>query len=437
MIVTILFFIRETLKSFLRSKVFIWPFLKELEDISKMNQKEIQELEDVRFVKLFKIAYNRSSFYRELYKNYNIKESDITGLNDRHKLPHINKEQVRNNSDKILTQSKIGLVKSKTSGTTGTPLSLYFSLNFLLRDFAYIYYYRKKLGCQGVKTVSLRGSLGRDRLKQFVFTNKTLYLSSYNIRKDTCEIYFQLIKKYKPKVIEGYPSSIYNLALLFKEKSYNLSIPIVFTSSETLFPHQKVLIENIFESRVFDVYGNSERTISLRQDPFNGSYFAPAGYCSLDKTEEGLFTTNLNNIVFPLIRYKIDDDIEVDESLNVCNQFFPSSPSLPKVKSIIGRVEDVIIGKDGTLYGRLDFILKGINNVKIAQIVQRKKGELNLHIVPDVNYSKKEEQGILKNIAFRFGVDNMECKIIKVNSSDIIYSKSNKFKFVISLTDTK
>ncbi len=62
----------------------------------------------------------------------------------------------------------------------------------------------------------LRGNLGKKDTMMYVHISNTLYLSSYNINEQTVWAYYKGIEKRSPRAIEGYPSSLYNLALLLK-----------------------------------------------------------------------------------------------------------------------------------------------------------------------------------------------------------------------------
>ena len=68
---------------------------------------------------------------------------------------------------------------------------------------------------------------------------------------------------FRPIAIEGYPSSLYSLALFLKDAELELNIPITFTSSETLLDYQRDLIEERLGTEIHDRYGMTERTIFL------------------------------------------------------------------------------------------------------------------------------------------------------------------------------
>ena len=52
------------------------------------------------------------------------------------------------------------------------------------------------------------------------------------------------------------------------ENNYKLCIPLAFTSSESIYSFQKSLIRESFGCKLYDWYGNAERSIAL-QEEFN------------------------------------------------------------------------------------------------------------------------------------------------------------------------
>ena len=51
----------------------------------------------------------------------------------------------------------------------------------------------------------------------------------------------------------------------FRSLGKSVTIPLIFTSSETLYPHQRTKIEQTFGGKVADWYGNAERNVALQQ----------------------------------------------------------------------------------------------------------------------------------------------------------------------------
>ena len=160
---------------------------------------------------------------------------DKESIDDIKKLPIITKEQVKQHADDMVVCPRWKLLKNHTSGTTGTPLMVYEDWPSIWREQAYLYCFRKRCGYTfGQPIVSLRGNLGKTDSYLKVHLSNALYLSSYNINEKTTELYHQKIQAHNPVAIEGYPSSLFRLASLFRDKGIELNIPVTFTSSETL-----------------------------------------------------------------------------------------------------------------------------------------------------------------------------------------------------------
>jgi phenylacetate-CoA ligase len=421
-------YISETIKYTLRSPLLIFPMVRRIEHLYGLSEEELYQHNERRFLEIFRKAITRSEFYGSLYQKNAITIHDVTSIKDISKLPVIDKKMINEVPKRLLTVPVFGVWKAHTSGTTGAPLTVYEDYFSVLREQAYGYVFRKRRGFRdGEKLVSLRGHLGRDLLKLFVHISNTLYLSSYHINEKTIEIYYREIIAFNPTAIQGYPSSLYNLCLLFKEMNMKLSIPLCFTSSETLFDFQKKLIKEILNTEIYDYYGNTERTISLGECIDHNGYFSQPGYSINEFKNDCIITTSLINASFPLIRYKVDDIV----SLNSAPHRHHSE--LCVVYSIDGRVEDSIIAKDGSLIGRLDFLFKGVENIQLAQVIQKEKGKITINIVPERIFPESERKKLLANIDQRIGLDNIDVNIFLIDDSKIMYTKRNKFRQIISL----
>ena len=416
-------YLKETVKYLLRCRPLIAPYIREIEYMYGMSKEELQQRNEKVFLRIFRRAYNDSVFYHKLYTGAGIKIDDIKTLDGIKKLPVITKDMVRKHADEMTVVPKWRLIANHTSGTTGTPLTVYEDWPSIWREQAYFYCYRKRCGfTYGQPLVSLRGNLDRNDIYLNVHISNTLYLSSYNINADNVKTYYDKITSHKPVAIEGYPSSLYTLGLLLKDKGLKLHIPLTFTSSENLLDYQRKLIENQFDSQVYDHFGTTERTIRLSECIDHGGYYEDPGYSINEYVEDGEITTSLINESFPMIRYKGNDIMELNENgVDKCI-----------VKKIQGRDEDFVICKDGTKLKRLDFIMKEASNVKATQLIQDAIGEIKILIVPESNFTEKDQDKILSAFWNRVGKDNMDVEVVKTSMEDLVYSKRGKFKYIIN-----
>lgn len=420
-------YIKESIKYILRSKVCIRKYINEVERLYEMSPEELRARNERCFLKLFNKAYDNSPFYQKLYSDAGIKKEDIKSLEDIKKLPIITKDMIKAHAEEIRIAPKWKLIKNHTSGTTGTPLMVYEDWPSIWREQAYFYCYRKRCGyTYGQPIVSLRGNLEKKDLYMKVHISNTLYLSSYNINPQTTELYYNQIVKHNPVAIEGYPSSLYSLALMMRDKGLQLHIPVAFTSSESLLDYQRELIEKQFDTQIYDHYGTTERTIRLSESFNHNGYFEDPGYSINEYTEDGEITTSLINYSFPLIRYKGNDVIELMEATEENPQVI--------VKKIQGRKSSYLIGKDGTEYSGalLTRVFKDISTIDNAQFVQEKKGEVKLNYVPGNGFAKEDEQKLKNAVIEQLGESNFEFHFNVISSSDIIYTSRGKFNYIVN-----
>lgn len=420
-------YIKETLKYILRSKLFIQKYVDEIDALYGMTPDELKSRNEKRFLDLFRKAYDKSPFYHRLYSEAGIGKEDIQCLEDIKKLPVITKDMVKAHAEEIRIAPKWKLIKNHTSGTTGTPLMVYEDWPSIWREQAYFYCYRKRCGyTYGQPIVSLRGNLEKKDIYLKVHISNTLYLSSYNINPQTAETYYQQIARHKPVAIEGYPSSLYSLALMLRDKGLQLHIPVAFTSSETLLDYQRDLIEKQFDTQIFDHYGTTERTIRLSETLNHKGYYEDPGYSINEYTEDGEITTSLINFSFPLIRYKGNDVMELMEATEGNQQVI--------VKKVQGRKSTCLIGKDGTEYSGalLTRVFKDISTIDNAQFVQKKKGHVLLNYVPGKDFTEQDRENLRNAVVEQLGENNFTFDFRAIMPQEIIYSERGKFNYIVN-----
>ncbi|SFN46564.1 phenylacetate-CoA ligase [Bizionia echini] len=364
-----------------------------------------------------------NTFYKKFYDKHGVNLNQIQNLNDIVRLPILNKDLVKTNINDIKQGRKILVLKGHTSGTTGSPLVIYRDFNAIIKENAYVWWYRMQNGLLPKdKKISIRGDLNRETMFYHDKCFNTLYISSYALNKRNFKTLYSKITQFKPKAFIGYPSSLFSLALLFEDNNISLDVPLSFTSSEKLLPYQETKIGCVFGTTIYDWYGNAERTIALYKD--NSKYYEPILYSINNYNDKNVLTTSLINTYFPLINYEVNDDIETQ------NKYSIQKKSII-IDSIGGRQEDIIILKDGSRIGRLDVVFKGVKNIKMAQIVQKNNYSIEVNIVKDNSYTDKDEQELLNNLKQKLGLDT-QLNINSISKDDLIYSKSGKFSLVIS-----
>ncbi len=424
-------YIKESLKYLLRSSFFINKYVEEIDALYEMTPMELKMRNEKRFLEIFNKVFTSSAYYRNLCKSVGVTSiDDIKHIEDIVKLPILTKDMLKKHGKELLTCKEKGLIKNHTSGTTGTPLTVYQDWKSVWKEQAYFVCYRKRCGYNyGEPMVSLRGNLTRDEISMKIHVSNTLFLSSYNINSKTAETYHRLIERHHPKAIEGYPSSLYSLALVLKDKGLECHIPVAFTSSETLFDYQRKLIEKIFHTQVYDHYGTTERTIRLEESFDHNGYFEDPGYGIEEYYDDHIISTSLINDIFPLIRYKTDDRIVLKEGINKSSQGFIDNAG--GIERVVGRTDDILVCKDDSMVTRVDFIEEG-EHIKACQWIQNEKGKLEIRIVPDEGFTNKDVDFVIEETLKRCGHGNMDITTKVCSMDEMIFSKRGKFKLIVN-----
>ena len=423
-------------------------FRKSLEQFEKMqfySDREIAEYQNEQLSSLIEHCYRNVPYYRQVMEDRKLTPADIRTTENLHKLPVLTKDDIRRHSHDLRAQN-IGpskLAAGYTSGSTASPLELFYdnrvrmmknvvdwrqkrSAGLDLGDRLAIFWGRILVPAEAVKPPFWRSNW---------VLNHQLF-SSYHLSTDNIDSYLDQLEKSQTKALEGYPSTIYILARSLLSRSRKLPMKAVFTSSETLFPHQREAIEEAFESKVFDFYGLAERTAFATECPSHeGLHFnMDFGITEiLDKNLDPvsppaigkIVATGLHNYGMPLIRYDTGDVTGLQDRKCSCGRSFPL------MQGVTSRAEDIITTSDGRYlsFASLSLPFKQMKNLVEAQIIQEDVQHLRIKLVKKTGYSESDGQYLKEEFRKRIG---MKTQIDLEYVDSIPRTKSGKFRFVIS-----
>lgn len=381
--------IKDSIAYYTRHNFLLYRKIELLNALDKKDADELRMLEEKEAMKMIRFAAEMSPFYSKRYAKI-----DLNGPFEEvyPQLPLITKGDVRSNQTTIITDPVGMIKKAHTSGTSGSPLAIYRSPASMLKENAFVWQYRMSKGVKpGDRVISMRGVLNNKSLDYYNKAENTLYLSSYLLSKANIRKYYNLIKNFKPKAIFAFPSSLFTLSNLLEEAHLHVKVPLLFTSSESLYLFQREKIEHVLHARIFDLYGTAERTAML-QECEHGNYHKPPKYSLMDFKEKGVVTTGFINRVFPLIKYQIEDSFRLMNEECACGRG-------AGIASIEGRVDDAVKLQDGTRIGRLGVAFQGIPNLRFAQIIQEHEDAINVNVVTNNSFGKSDEQLLEKSYA--------------------------------------
>lgn len=357
--------------------------------------------------------------------------------------PILEKDSLRNNPRAFLAETcdHRRMFHLNTSGTTGTPLSLWRSRE--TNKAWYALFEARWRRWYGVTRNDRWGILGgqlitpiSQRHPPFWIWNPSLnqlYLSSYHLSPDFIPYYLDALQRYRVKYLYGYTSSLNALAQgVLRLGRADLKFSVTVTNAEPIFDYQRKTIEEAFHCPVRETYGLAEIVASASECEKNRLHLWPeVGWIEIvncDKPVESgivcdIVCTGLLNADMPLIRYRIGDrgSLLKNETLCGCGR------TLPSLSSIEGRRDDILISSDGRLVGRLDPIFKAKMPIYEAQIIQETLNRIRVRYVPIHSFSAKDADAIIERLHDRMG----KVEVIMEQVSEIPRGANGKFHAVV------
>ena len=163
-----------------------------------------------------------------------------------------------------------------TSGTTGTPLTLWQSRETVRQWYAlFEARWRRWYGLSRNDRWAILGGQLITPFEQkeppFWIWNaafRQLYLSAYHVAPRNSAAYVEALKKHRVKYLWTYSSSAHALAQFMLDQ--NLRPPelkAVIVNAEPLYQHQREMIAKAFQCQVFETYGMSEMVCAASEKP--------------------------------------------------------------------------------------------------------------------------------------------------------------------------
>ena len=408
-------------------------------NIQYKNVDSIEIYRQEKFKKLIYHARNNVPYYKD-------KLDDIELINDISKVGFLTKGKIKKNNNqlKAININPKRFLANSTSGSSGESLNFYSdnenfchnAVNFRGDSWAGLKYGEKSLHFWGAeRDIEKNKSLYKKIKHKYIVKNKML--STYHMSEEDMKNYINIYNKYKPSVIVSYPTPLYHIADFIKKNNIEVFQPKgIIASSETLFPFQRELIEKIFGAKIFNRYGSREfghiaaecknhNGLHINTDRFILEIIDANGKVCKPGVLGEIVITDLDNYVFPFIRYKIGDLGILSDKKCLCGI------NLPLLEKVEGRVFDLIVGLNGnTVAGTFFTLLRNkINGWKKFQVIQEKIDQIDF-ILEDNDEIDKNIQIILSNIIKEKLGDKMEVNLKIVDK--IPLTKTGKFRWVIS-----
>jgi len=421
-------------------------YLKEFIKREKYTYQEWRDYQTIELRKLLQHAFLTVPYYNEKYKKIGFNKSKFQKfeIEDLAKLPYLEKEDLRKyGKTTLLSKKRPKGVFISSSGSTGTPTSIFYSNDFY-QKVAALYEARVRIWA-GVSKEMRRGMIGGKKIirdaqskppfYRFNIAENQTYFSAYHISQKNLNSYVKGIIEHKVEYMVGYAMSNYFLADLIVKN--NIKVPqlkAVVTSSEKLTQEMRDTFFKAYGCKTFDGYSGVEACGFITENQLGELLFSPdsgilevlnSKGTSVNNGEIGeVVSTGLMNFSQPLIRYRIGDYVK----LSKCQQA-KSGLQMLKIDKIEGRIEDVIIGRDGRKMVRFHSLFVDIPKLKASQVIQHNIDDIEIKLITEKKYNKIINEKLITN--------RLERQLEKVNIkytyvSDLPRTKNGKIKAIIS-----
>lgn len=416
-----------------------------LRDREQWTTDRMRAFQDERVRAIVRLAYDRTSHYREVMDSAGLVPDDITGVSDLPKLPVLTKTFVRDSGARLRTRDRParGWLKGHTSGTTGSPLDVWYDRELCVLNNAVDWRQKSWGGMVHTDWVGLL--LGRvvvptdHKRPPFWRRNRVLrqvWYSSFHLTGDNLDLYVRHMRQSGLRFLEGYPSTMFILARHVLSSGSTLPMKAVFTSSETLHAVQKETIEEAFECPVFDFYGAAERVVFATECEHHGGKHLADSYGFAEIVDEAgdpvpdgqpgrLIGTSLQNVAMPMLRYDTGDIASLSTEPCACGR------SLRRMSDVSTKAEDLVVTPNGRIVSPsvLTHPFKPFHQIEKSQILQPDLSTLIVKIVPGDEFTEEHERLLQDGLRSRLG-PGMTIRIQHVD--DIPREASGKYRWVIS-----
>ena len=345
--------------------------------------------------------------------------------------PYVSKTIIKENIDFNYFKDNAIYGSKFTSGSSGVPFEIpkwkYSDLlEFLIGERTFYRVIGYKFRPKVLVLRSFSPKPGEKKTK-YSFLRNWYYYSPYHINKSNINTLLEFYLKVNPKVLKGYPSTIFSFTSLLIENNIKLTSPkLIFTSSET-FPNEwRKVIENYWSCPVIDWYGQNERTVIVSQCEY-GNYHTNDDYGVLEidnKTNE-IIATSLWNNVMPFIKYRTGDLAIPLKGSIICKC---KNKGPIQIAGIIGRIDDMLIdGNNDKIPPTNFYSLFEKFDLKGFQILQKKDLSITVMIEGWSNINNIEQLLIKNELISR--VKGQKLIIQSVNEIERS-SVTNKIKII-------
>jgi len=416
-------------------------YVAEYRQRERFSDQEWKSYQETQLNALITIAHKNVPFYRSAWSKDQFQEALNGNLAA---LPLLEKEALRKQPLPFIRDDLYPLHTKHfaTSGTTGTPIETFWTVSEVRNSLALRE--ARSANWAGVSFQEPRATFSGRMVEtnpdsngpfyRYNSAEKQVYLSAFHLRPDTTKDYVKALHKHHVVWMTGYAVSFYLLAKQILDQKIQVPpLKAVITTSEKLTPEMRQVMEEAYHCRVYEEYSTVENALFASECEQGRLHVSPDVSIIEILREDGtpckpgeigeVVTTCLMRTYQPFIRYRLGDLAAWDDEPCPCGR------SMPVIKEVVGRLEDVVVGPDGRQMVCIHGIFVEQPHVREGQIIQEALDFIRVKVVPTDGFNNEDIQDIIQRVQQRLG-ESVRVEVELVD--EIPRTKAGKFKAVIS-----
>ena len=415
-----------------------------LEQTQWWSPERLEALQAERLKRFLCEIGERVPYYRDLFRASGFDPSACAGVADLQRLPLLGKPEVRAHRERLKADGATGLNGYNTGGSSGEPLVFYTSRGRRSHDVAAKWRATRWWGMDiGDPEMVVWGSpieLGaQDRLRNLRDgLMRSWLLPAFDMSEASLERYVEAIRRRRPRMLFGYPSSLTLIARFARGRGIaldDLGVAVAFVTSETLYEEQRETIGAVFGCRVANGYGGRDAGFIAHECPQGSMHISAEDIVVEILDQQGrpvepgkpgeIVVTHMASADYPFVRYRTGDIGVLGTSGCPCGR------GLPVLQEVQGRSTDFIVAADGTVMHGLALIyaIRGLPGIEQFKIVQHDRQHIEVLLVAARSAPASNEAHIREAFRLRLGRE-VETAIRYVD--EVPREASGKYRYVVS-----
>jgi phenylacetate-CoA ligase len=380
---------------------------------------KLRKWQEAKVSEILHHAVRNVPYYREYWQQRR-RKGDDSSWEILENWPILEKDAIRNNPWGFVAENyRSGrLYHEITSGTTGSPISLWFDRSAVQKWYGLAE--ARWRGWNGLSRHDRWAMLGaqfvvpieQQRPPYWVWNAAMhqLYCSAYHLSQNALRAYLEAIAAYRVRYVWGHTSALCALAMEARRLDWKYPMAAVMSSSEPLSAQQRRTIREAFGCPAVETYGMTEMAAAASECGEGNLHEWPeAAYLELVPDEGSaasdrpahVISTVLLNPAMPLIRYRTGDMAAPRLENGAC----PCGRSLPLFGPVLGRFSDVLYTSDARAVtpSAVESIFDGEIGIREGQIIQEALGSIRILYVPAETYGERDARNLIERVRQRLG----------------------------------